>query len=239
MSTITTDATNATTTTISNTYPNDSPTADLHTADSHAAGTHAYDDRKNDSPNTAHHSLWALAATLRRDYTWVDSTHTFFPGQPKFHLLPDEERETVFTVAGTGFHVDRYSLVGQWGTHVDPPIHFVEGARTLDNIPVSESILPLAVLDLHNEAAQNPDLQVSVDHILEWETQRSHSPRILRGATHRLVAALGQQHPGELRRGRQTPLPRLDRGRHPLPARRARRAGHRTRNHRHRLRPQH
>ena len=176
MSTITTDATNATTTTINNTYPNNSPTADLHTADSHAAGTHAYDDRKNDSPNTAHHSLWALAATLRRDYTWVDLTHTFFPGQPKFHLLPDEERETVFTVAGTGFHVDRYSLVGQWGTHVDPPIHSAEGARTLDNIPVSESILPLAVLDLHPEAAQNPDLQASVDHVLEWEKRNGRIP---------------------------------------------------------------
>lgn len=182
MSTITTSTTtDAVAATINDSYASDGHSTETRAGTSqttahHTTGGHAYDDRKNDSPKTAHHGLWALATTLRRDYKWVDLTHAFFAGQPKFHLLPDEELETVYTVADTGFHVDRYSLVGQWGTHVDPPVHFVEGARTLDNIPVSESILPLAVLDLHEEAAQNPDLQVSVDHILEWEKRNGRIP---------------------------------------------------------------
>jgi kynurenine formamidase len=30
---------------------------------------------------------------------------------------------------GSGFLVHEYRHVGQWGTHVDPPAHFIEGGR--------------------------------------------------------------------------------------------------------------
>lgn len=120
--------------------------------------------------------LWEVAKDLRENYDYVDLTHSFFPGQPHFFALPDEERKTVFTVAETGFFVERYSIVGQWGTHVDPPVHFVEGARTLDEIDIKEHILPLAVLDLHKEVEANPDLKVSVEHILAWEERNGRIP---------------------------------------------------------------
>ena len=35
----------------------------------------------------------------------------------------------------TGIH--HYNFPGQWGTHVDPPIHFVENLRTLEDIPLT------------------------------------------------------------------------------------------------------
>lgn len=66
--------------------------------------------------------LWTIAHQLRSDaFTFVDLTHAFSPGQPKFAALPDQENSRLFTVDQDGFNVDRYSLVGQWGTHVDPP----------------------------------------------------------------------------------------------------------------------
>jgi kynurenine formamidase len=34
--------------------------------------------------------------------------------------------------------------VGQWGTHVDPPAHFVKGLRTVD-LDSKEMILPVVV----------------------------------------------------------------------------------------------
>lgn len=120
--------------------------------------------------------LWDIAKSLREDYDYIDLTHAFHPGQPHFHALPDEERETVFTVAETGFYVQRYSLVGQWGTHVDPPVHFVEGARTLDQIDPKEFILPLVVLDFHQEVEANPDFKVTSEHILAWETRNGRIP---------------------------------------------------------------
>jgi kynurenine formamidase len=38
-------------------------------------------------------------------------------------------------------------MVGQYGTHVDPPAHFAEDGITMDRIPLKQMILPLVVFD--------------------------------------------------------------------------------------------
>jgi len=125
----------------------------------------------------SNHKLWDIATSLRNDYRYVDLTHSFYPGQPKFSMLEDQVTTRLFTVAEHGFEVDRYNIVGQWGTHVDPPVHFVTGARTLDELPVEEMILPLAVLDLHKEAEEFHNLAVTVDHIKDWEARNGRIPK--------------------------------------------------------------
>lgn len=120
--------------------------------------------------------LWDIATALRTRHTFVDLTHAFHAGQPKFSALPDEQRTRLFSVANDGFSVDQYHIVGQWGTHVDPPVHFVDNARTLDNIPVSEMVLPLVVLDFSSEVSANPDFSPSVKDILTWEERHTRIP---------------------------------------------------------------
>ena len=72
---------------------------------------------------------------------FVDLTHAFEPGIPHWHGFPDEQRETIYWYEqgggsmGTGFFAQRYSLVGQWGTHVDPPAHFTPGLSTKSDRP--------------------------------------------------------------------------------------------------------
>ena len=103
-------------------------------------------------------TLWSLFQSALVGATFTDLTHPFQPGQPHFAAFPDEERSMVFDFAkGDAFQVHRYGFVGQWGTHVDPPIHFIEGGRTLDAIPVSEMLLPLVILDITAKVAGNPD----------------------------------------------------------------------------------
>ena len=69
---------------------------------------------------------------------FVELTHAFAPGIPRWHGFPDEKRETIYWYEkgrgsmGEGFFSETFSLVGQWGTHVDPPAHFVRGLRTVD-----------------------------------------------------------------------------------------------------------
>ncbi len=69
---------------------------------------------------------------------------------------------------------DHLGLLGQWGTHVDPPAHFAKGLRTVDEIDVKEMLLPLIVLDVHEAAAANPDYTLTVEDIRKWE--RAHGP---------------------------------------------------------------
>jgi kynurenine formamidase len=96
-----------------------------------------------------------------RGCEWIDLTHAFEPGIPHYALFPDERRRVVFAfqssqgALGSGFLVHEYRHVGQWGTHVDPPAHFIEGGRTVDALPVEEMVLPLVVLDVREQVSSD------------------------------------------------------------------------------------
>lgn len=126
--------------------------------------------------------------TLREAYDvlkgkeFVDLTHSFEPGIPHWPGFPDEQRETLYGYAkgegkmGEGFFAQRFCHVGQWGTHADPPAHFVKGLRTLDQIPVTEMILPLVVIDIHKKVAQNPDYIIAMEDVRDWEARHGRIP---------------------------------------------------------------
>lgn len=114
---------------------------------------------------------------------WVDLTHSFGPGIPHWFGFPDEERETLYyydegvgKIGSYGIFIQRYSHVGQWGTHVDPPAHFVRGKRTIDQIEVKEMILPLVVIDIHEEVAKKPDYAVALEDVNAWESKHGKIP---------------------------------------------------------------
>src|SRR5690348_3787703 len=110
-------------------------------------------------------SLWDIQKFLA-SRKFVDLTHAFEPGIPSWPGFPNEKRERLKWHQakqgsnGDGFLAEKFTLVGQWGTHVDPPGHFVHGPetlRTVDEINVEEMILPLVVIDVHEEGQRNPD----------------------------------------------------------------------------------
>jgi kynurenine formamidase len=113
---------------------------------------------------------------------FVDLTHAFAPGIPKWQGFPDEKREVAYWYEkgrgslGEGFFTEIFTHVGQWGTHVDPPAHFIKGLRTVDQITLKEMILPLVVIDVHDEAAKNADYVLSVERIKKWETDHGRIP---------------------------------------------------------------
>ena len=112
----------------------------------------------------------------------VDLTHAFEPGVPHWPGFPDEKRETIYWYEkgrgsmGGGFFAEVFTHVGQWGTHVDPPAHFVKGLRTVDQIELKEMILPLVVIDVHEEAAKNPDYTLTLERVKKWEADHGQIP---------------------------------------------------------------
>lgn len=117
-----------------------------------------------------------------REKRFVDLTHAFAPGIPHWKGFPDEKRETLFWYQpgvgrlGSGFFAQSYTHVGQWGTHVDPPAHFVPGLRTVDQIEVKEMILPLVVIDVHQAVAANPDYTITMADVRDWEARHGRIP---------------------------------------------------------------
>ena len=126
-------------------------------------------------------SLWPIQQILAGK-RYVDLTHVFTPGIPHWPGFPDETRKTIYwydkrpNIMGTGFFSELYTHVGQWGTHVDPPAHFVKGLRTVDQIDPKEMVLPLVVIDVHNEAAKNSDYTLSLERVKKWETDHGPIP---------------------------------------------------------------
>jgi kynurenine formamidase len=126
--------------------------------------------------------LWRMWRALQT-HEWVDLTHAFEPGIPHWPGFPDEERETLYWyepgvgTLGSGFYAQLFTHVGQWGTHVDPPAHFIPGLRTVDQIDVKEMVLPLVVIDVHEKVEANPDYTLKMEDIRAWESKYGKIPR--------------------------------------------------------------
>ncbi len=58
----------------------------------------------------------------------------------------DPKTKKPYTIKDDGFRTTHYNMVGQYGTHVDPPAHFAEDGVKMDKIPLKQMILPLIVL---------------------------------------------------------------------------------------------
>jgi Putative cyclase len=68
--------------------------------------------------------------------TFVDLTHSFGEQTPVWSGSPaaDPATHEPYTIAKDGFRTTFYEMVGQYGTHVDPPAHFAESGITMDKI---------------------------------------------------------------------------------------------------------
>lgn len=101
---------------------------------------------------------------------WVDLTHTFGPNSPHFSAFDDAEFTTLFT-HDDGFFAQSFQFPGQYGTHIDAPIHFVRNKRYLEELELKELVLPLIVIDKSKEAEENNDYILSVDDVLKFEEE--------------------------------------------------------------------
>ncbi len=117
--------------------------------------------------------------------SFVDLTHSFGPdspvwagfGQAKMTPAVDPQTGQPYTIPKDGFHATYYQMVGQYGTHVDPPAHFAEGGVTMDRIPLKQMILPLIVLDDTPYLAKDPNHAFSVDDLRAWEKKNGRVPK--------------------------------------------------------------
>lgn len=113
--------------------------------------------------------LLSLYETLKSK-KWVNLSHRIDENSPHFPALPALEKKDLFTLKD-GFHVQQFSVVGQYGTHIDAPIHFVEGGRWLEEIDLKDLLLPLFVIDKSAAVAENPNYILTKQDILDFEAE--------------------------------------------------------------------
>ena len=98
----------------------------------------------------------------------VDMSHVYDDKFPTYFGAPGISMEQKFNFADNGFNLFELTLNEHTATHIDAPLHFSADGNSVDEIPVSDLVVPLCMIHIHERAAENPDAQVTPDDIKAW-----------------------------------------------------------------------
>jgi kynurenine formamidase len=101
----------------------------------------------------------------------VDLTHSYSG--------PADSRENRFSGplrTATLIQKDARHIATSASTSIDAPAHLLRGMWTVDQIPPERLIAPLVVLDVTRQVRRNPDYEVSVEDIAQWEQIHGEIP---------------------------------------------------------------
>ncbi len=102
-----------------------------------------------------------------------DAETIYWPTEPGFVL---EKEHDGMTPGGYYYAANRFSSPEHGGTHLDAPIHFAKGRRTVDAIPVAELIGPGVVIDVEAACTRDRDYEVGVADLAAWEKTHGAIP---------------------------------------------------------------
>ena len=106
----------------------------------------------------------------------VDMSHLLSPEFPTFFGVPGIEINQAFNFAESGFNLFNLAINEHTGTHIDAPLHFSADGQSVDEIPVSNLVCPLAVIDIAAKAEDNADAQVTPDDLAAWISANGDIP---------------------------------------------------------------
>lgn len=120
--------------------------------------------------------LWKQLQDWKTECEWVEMSHEFSPETPHWVGFPPMQVENFLNLKDSIFLTDQYTVVSQYGTHVDSPNHMVEGARALHEVGLHEMAMPLCVIDKAEAVAKNADYVLRLQDILDFEEQYGRIP---------------------------------------------------------------
>lgn len=113
----------------------------------------------------------------------IDLTHTLDPDFPVIILPPEfgqcarfrMEEISAYDHRGPAWKWHNLTLSEHTGTHFDAPSHWISGRDvpngSVDEIPLDAFVGPVVVIDCSEGAAQNDDLELTVEAIENWEAE--------------------------------------------------------------------
>lgn len=111
---------------------------------------------------------------------WIDLTYPFsdqtlyWPNNVKGFTL-----DTLFEgQTDKGYYYSSYGFCApeHGGTHLDAPVHFAKGQRSVDELELRQLIGEGVVIDVSAKAIPDRDYQINVEDILAWEKEHGLLP---------------------------------------------------------------
>jgi len=102
-----------------------------------------------------------------------DATTVYWPTAEPFQLETDFEGTTE---QGYFYSAYRYRAAEHGGTHLDAPVHFAKGRRSVDQIPLEQLMGPGVLIDVTRQCAGDADYLVGISDIQNWEKRYGRIP---------------------------------------------------------------
>jgi kynurenine formamidase len=104
---------------------------------------------------------------------WIDLSYDFSEQTIYWTNADKFKKETVAegrNPKGYYYSAYKFSAPEHGGTHLDSPIHFAEGRKTVDEIPLEQLIAPAVKIDVAAKAAANRDYLIGTEDLTNWES---------------------------------------------------------------------
>jgi kynurenine formamidase len=115
---------------------------------------------------------------LNTKATVIDLTHTLDSHGPNWEGTKESPFQATVTgkLERDGYYSRVFTTQEHYGTHLDAPAHFAHGMWTVEQIPAERLVRPLVVLNVRAKALGNPDYEVSVEDVADWESEHGEIP---------------------------------------------------------------
>jgi kynurenine formamidase len=110
---------------------------------------------------------------------WIDLSHDFSEETIYWVTAEPFKRTTVaegVTPGGYYYSAYNFSAAEHGGTHIDAPVHFGEGKKSVDQLELGQLISPAVKIDVSAKAANDRDYLITTDDIKNWETANGKIP---------------------------------------------------------------
>ncbi|XP_006822650.1 uncharacterized protein LOC100369881 [Saccoglossus kowalevskii] len=137
-------------------------------------------------------------AAKSEESPFLDMSYSFIEGETIYWPTADPYvREAGSSVNRDGYYFETNSFCAaeHGGTHFDAPGHFAENKQRVHQVPLDSLIGPAIKVDISSKAANDPDAEVTVDDITQWEEENGPIPD---GAILLMYSGWGQRWPDKL-----------------------------------------
>jgi len=101
----------------------------------------------------------------------IDDETPFFPGSPKQEILQ------AATVAKDGWNEKRLSFNSHFSTHIDVPLHMIDGGKSLSDFPIEHFIGEAISLDVFGQKTiESPLEDVKANDMVFFYTGKTEQP---------------------------------------------------------------
>jgi len=118
-----------------------------------------------------------------------DSATVYWPTEDGFRL---EKEYDGMTDKGYYYASNKFCTAEHGGTHIDAPVHFAKGGRTVDQIPLEQLTGTALIIDVQKQCEANRDYQITTEDLQAWEKKNG---TIASGAIVLLRTGYGKRWP--------------------------------------------